>query len=959
MKVLKTLAMTTPQQHHILLFYKYHPLSGDRTVTNIYRDALHNLCSALSLTGRILVGVSRSSEGINGTLAGSQQSCLAFTVAMNASDNCVVVETDTQLQKLSSEQLETIRHFWLCSHEFFALIDEPVLTMNSNDFKWSASTIDSEPLFPDLNIKLTNELIGSGGVLSKITIADTGNGYLTPREWHDALTSGADAVGNKDTIVIDCRNTKEYEIGHFPNAVDPQTSTFSQFPKWVKDNAMLLANKNVMMYCTGGIRCEKASAFIRSAVPTVKDVRHLKGGIHKYLEEFGSEGHWKGRNFVFDGRCAASADETRLGRQGNSVNDLSAKDTTGNNASRECVVGSCVACSAPYDQFDPSHVCAVCREPTLVCPDCTGRLLEFHCRQHSHLSTCYFVNLTAFSEEQLKQQFEELGGILSDIAIGRKFKQKRNTLIKQRERILFQLDAYRKGIASSERTTLRCRNCGDNACSGRCWGFYGLKRTELLEKSKQDRVSNDGRNFAGMNVSAASDKQHQLSSKKLKRDLLLKDTEALHLSQPPSFYRSSIGIRVPPCTTRVLRCFTKGKWCGRPVLNVLGEEFVDLSRPAVAQKIIDLGLLRVNDQPVLAANACHTLLKSSDVVSRIVHWHEAPVIVPDTIAVQGVSLPGVVVAQYGLSHDATVFVCDKPSTVPVHPAGPYLSNSLTMMIEAQESLDTFTLNPLHRIDRVTSGLTLCAIDPDVSRVFHRCLLESNVRKLYLAKVYGKFVSVASEWSCLNLEVGSSEWDSIRGVVVVNAPVETVDPANGLRAVTLEGKPSRSLFRFEAYDSDADTSIISCCPVSGRNHQLRLHLKLLGFPIVGDIQYGGEKYPSDIDLRSISLELMKQAVTANNDHSSCLNLPLSDVIAAKQACSSCSGGETGIACSFTSSQLLAGGHSICLHALRYQIQFPPKKQKAKTADNDTIAIATYQVSLPSWATSVGEREIPWL
>jgi UPF0176 protein len=122
------------------------------------------------------------------------------------------------------------------------------------DFKWSSATTNDESLFPDLNIKLVNELIGTGGAMAGIPIDETAQGYLTPTAWHEELLSAQTA---SDTILIDCRNTKEHQIGHFVGALDPQTTTFQQFPKWVEDHEHLLADKKVRMFCTGGIRCEK------------------------------------------------------------------------------------------------------------------------------------------------------------------------------------------------------------------------------------------------------------------------------------------------------------------------------------------------------------------------------------------------------------------------------------------------------------------------------------------------------------------------------------------------------------------------------------------------------------------------------------------------------------------------------------------------------------------------------
>lgn len=232
---------------HVILFYKYHPLSPDPAVTKIYSDHLEQLCSSLALSGRILVGASRS-EGINGNLAGSYTSVRAFT-------NALLGDVDNLSKECDVESKLAVEKFWALTKKFFDDIGEEDLRMSSpDDFKWSCSS-QVEPLFPDLNIKVVPELIGTGGVLSSIPLEETAKGYLTPLEWHKELSGISQS--STDTILIDCRNTKEFTIGRFTGATDPQTTTFAQFPKWVDDHNQLLADKKIYMYCTGGIRCEK------------------------------------------------------------------------------------------------------------------------------------------------------------------------------------------------------------------------------------------------------------------------------------------------------------------------------------------------------------------------------------------------------------------------------------------------------------------------------------------------------------------------------------------------------------------------------------------------------------------------------------------------------------------------------------------------------------------------------
>jgi predicted sulfurtransferase len=319
----------------IILFYRYHPLSPNREITELYRAALDTLCRSLHLKGRILVACSEN-EGINGTLAGNFPQVEAFTYALlgrsaaaayygwnnhdppetpdtidsttpnsdtitpmtvttaaSNTDNCNNHNNNNNWQSI-------LNTFWHDCTKFTNLAHLPMLTMTSpNDFKWSTSTKSPTALFPDLNVKLVQELIGTGGILAPIPLHETSVAYMTPAEWHHALQQHSslrnsiedDATHNNDDdddsiVLVDCRNTKECQIGHFEGAIDPGTTTFAQFPQWVRNHTASLKHKKVFMYCTGGIRCEKASAYIRHVVPDVKEVRHLKGGIHKYLEEF-------------------------------------------------------------------------------------------------------------------------------------------------------------------------------------------------------------------------------------------------------------------------------------------------------------------------------------------------------------------------------------------------------------------------------------------------------------------------------------------------------------------------------------------------------------------------------------------------------------------------------------------------------------------------------------------------
>ncbi|WP_176085034.1 rhodanese-related sulfurtransferase [Martelella sp. HB161492] len=152
----------------------------------------------------------------------------------------------------------------------------------------------SEMPFNRMKVRLKKEIVTMGVEdIDPLKIVGT---YVEPKDWN-AL------ISDPETVVIDTRNDYETAIGLFKNAVDPKTRTFREFPEWVKANAGLHNKPKIAMYCTGGIRCEKASAYMKEQ--GFDEVYHLKGGILKYLEEVPEdESLWEGACFVFDERVS-------------------------------------------------------------------------------------------------------------------------------------------------------------------------------------------------------------------------------------------------------------------------------------------------------------------------------------------------------------------------------------------------------------------------------------------------------------------------------------------------------------------------------------------------------------------------------------------------------------------------------------------------------------------------------
>ena len=145
-----------------------------------------------------------------------------------------------------------------------------------------------------MRVRLKKEIVTIG--LPEINPNKTVGTYVKPEQWNDIIS-------DPDVILIDTRNKFEIKIGSFKNALDPRTTSFRDFPEWVKKfkQDKTNTNKKIAMYCTGGIRCEKASSLMKEE--GFNEVYHLQGGILKYLERVEKEKSlWEGECFVFDDR---------------------------------------------------------------------------------------------------------------------------------------------------------------------------------------------------------------------------------------------------------------------------------------------------------------------------------------------------------------------------------------------------------------------------------------------------------------------------------------------------------------------------------------------------------------------------------------------------------------------------------------------------------------------------------
>lgn len=158
--------------------------------------------------------------------------------------------------------------------------------------EWKESTAAGMP-FRKLKVRLKREIVTLGKPADPNVQVGT---HVAPEHWNEV-------IADPDTVVIDTRNDYEVAIGSFAGAVDPRTESFGEFPEWWQANRNRFAGKRVAMFCTGGIRCEKASSWLLGQ--GVPEVLHLKGGILKYLEAVpAADSTWQGECFVFDDRVA-------------------------------------------------------------------------------------------------------------------------------------------------------------------------------------------------------------------------------------------------------------------------------------------------------------------------------------------------------------------------------------------------------------------------------------------------------------------------------------------------------------------------------------------------------------------------------------------------------------------------------------------------------------------------------
>jgi len=244
-------------------FYKFKKLTSLKKNKKI----LQNFCLKNNIRGTIII----SSEGINGTVSGKSKD---------------IIKSINKIKKL----------------------------FKNSDFDSQNISISKFQPFHRAKVKIKKEVVPMG---IKILPKNKKNNYINPLKWNTLIKS-------RNTLVLDSRKPFEYEVGTFKNAINPNVNHFREFPKYLKN---LNKNKPVAMFCTGGIRCEKASVYLKQR--GFKKVFQLKGGILNYLKKIKKKNSlWSGECFVFDNRVSVKHD-LKIGSYsmcGGCRNPISTKD---------------------------------------------------------------------------------------------------------------------------------------------------------------------------------------------------------------------------------------------------------------------------------------------------------------------------------------------------------------------------------------------------------------------------------------------------------------------------------------------------------------------------------------------------------------------------------------------------------------------------------------------------------
>ncbi|CDH49293.1 pseudouridine synthase [Lichtheimia corymbifera JMRC:FSU:9682] len=243
------------------------------------------------------------------------------------------------------------------------------------------------------------------------------------------------------------------------------------------------------------------------------------------------------------------------------------------------------------------------------------------------------------------------------------------------------------------------------------------------------------------------------------------------------------------------RAYAKGRWMKREILNVFKEEFQDRDEKYY-RHAIETGLITINGERV----PLDYVIMNNDILGHKIHRHE-PIVTAEPIDI--------------VHRDDDLIVINKPGGIPVHPAGRYRHNTVIHVL--RKELGVPRLYPANRLDRPTSGLMLIGLNSERARQFESQMVQGKIQKEYVCRVVGEFPE---------------------GEITCDAPIKTISYKLSLNYVHQGGKECKTVFERLSYNGK--TSVVRCRPKTGRTHQIRVHLRYLGYPIANDPTYSDDQ-----------------------------------------------------------------------------------------------------------------------
>ncbi|XVF05930.1 hypothetical protein REPUB_Repub06bG0004300 [Reevesia pubescens] len=395
--------MSKDDEYGVLLYYKYASIPDLNSLLSFYESN----CNSLGLLGRVRL----SPNGVNVTVGG----------LLSALENHIETVKSNSLFQGTDFKLASSHH-----------------PLNDN--------VALECGFTSLSIRVVKELVTfSSHPLLKAPEVSSAGRHLSAAEFHSVLqsagiaefhsvlqsagqlTKNGSSTEDKQLVLLDARNLYETRIGKFHassvETLDPGIRQYSDLPSWIDDNSEQLRGKNVLMYCTGGIRCEMASAYIRSKGAGFENVFQLFGGIQRYLEQFPDGGFFRGKNFVFDHRISVGSSDTHI-------------------------MGACLICGSSYDDYSSRCRCAHCRMLVLICDSCRIKRDAYVCELcQKHRKEIGSISSVEDSELGAVLDQNDMKTVCSDSIISTQLPSRYGTVPPRKLRILC-LHGFRQNASS-------------------------------------------------------------------------------------------------------------------------------------------------------------------------------------------------------------------------------------------------------------------------------------------------------------------------------------------------------------------------------------------------------------------------------------------------------------------------------------------------------------------------------